>query len=52
MKVNLARPDITQAEIDAVLDVLNSYTLALWPKNDSLREGYGRILRTEARDWP
>jgi dTDP-4-amino-4,6-dideoxygalactose transaminase len=32
MKVNLARPDITQAEIDAVLDVLNSYTLALGPK--------------------
>lgn len=32
MKVNLARPDITQAEIDAVMDVLNSYTLALGPK--------------------
>jgi len=32
MKVNLARPDITQAEIDAVLDVLNSYTLALGPR--------------------
>jgi perosamine synthetase len=32
MKVNLARPDITQSEIDAVLDVLNSYTLALGPK--------------------
>lgn len=32
MKVDLARPDITQEEIDAVLDVLKSYTLALGPR--------------------
>jgi perosamine synthetase len=32
MKVHLSRPDITQAEIDAVVDVLKGPTLALGPK--------------------
>ncbi len=32
MKINLSGPDITQAEIDAVLGVLNTTTLSLGPK--------------------
>ncbi|MPN59037.1 hypothetical protein SDC9_206755 [bioreactor metagenome] len=32
MKVQLARPDITQAEIDAVVEVMKSGWLSIGPK--------------------
>lgn len=40
MKVNLSRPDITQAEIDAVVDVLKTPNLSLGPKLDEFEHAF------------
>ena len=40
MKVNLSRPDITQAEIDAVVEVLKTPNLSLGPKLDEFEKAF------------
>ena len=40
MRVNLSRPDITQAEIDAVAEVLRTPNLSLGPKLDEFEEAF------------
>lgn len=40
MKVNLSRPDITQAEIDAVVEVLKTPNLSLGPKLDEFERAF------------
>ena len=40
MKVNLSRPDITQAEIDAVVEVLKTPNLSLGPKLDEFEHAF------------
>jgi perosamine synthetase len=43
-KVNLSGPDITQAEIDAVCDVLRSEHLALGPKLDEFEHNFAKYI--------
>jgi hypothetical protein len=52
MKVNLSRPDITEAEIEAVCQVLRSPNLSLGPKlrdSNTISESSTRLLSTAAR---
>jgi perosamine synthetase len=43
MKIPLARPDITQHEIDAVVDVLHTPTLSIGPKIEQFETACARI---------
>jgi perosamine synthetase len=43
MKIPLARPDITQHEIDAVVDVLHTPTLSIGPKIEQFESACARI---------
>ncbi len=43
-KINLSRPDITQAEIDAVCGVLSSSILALGPKLDEFENNFAHYI--------
>ena len=47
MKVNLSRPDITEAEIQAVVDVLRTPNLSLGPKVREFEQAFHFKLRTE-----
>jgi len=44
LKVHLSRPDITEAEIHAVCDVLRSPNLSLGPKLDEFEEAFCRYI--------
>jgi len=44
MEIHLARPDITDAEIESVLDVLRSPNLSLGPKLGEFEEAFARYL--------
>ena len=43
-KVHLSRPDISQADIDAVCDVLKSPNLSLGPKLDEFEQAFAKYL--------
>ena len=43
-KVHLSRPDISQADIDAVSDVLRSPNLSLGPKLDEFEQAFAKYL--------
>ncbi|RKY05588.1 MAG: polysaccharide biosynthesis protein [Planctomycetota bacterium] len=43
-RVNLSRPDITEAEIEAVCDVLRSPNLSLGPKLDEFEEAFCQYI--------
>src|ERR1700677_2426309 len=45
MKIPLARPDITQHEIDAVVDVLHTPTLSIGPKIEQFETACARLAR-------
>jgi perosamine synthetase len=43
MKIPLSQPDITQREIDAVVDVLHTTTLSIGPKLDQFEQGCAKL---------
>ncbi len=43
-RVHLSRPDITEAEIQAVCDVLRSPNLSLGPKLDEFEEAFCQYI--------
>ncbi len=43
MKIPLSQPDITQREIDAVVDVLHTTTLSIGPKLDLFEQGCAKL---------
>ncbi|HUB25528.1 MAG TPA: DegT/DnrJ/EryC1/StrS family aminotransferase [Tepidisphaeraceae bacterium] len=45
MKIPLSRPDITQKEIDAVVDVLNTPTLSIGPKIEEFEGMVAKMVR-------
>lgn len=47
IRVNLSRPDITQAEIDAVVEVLKSPNLSLGPKLPEFEDAFSRYIGTK-----
>lgn len=44
MRIHLCRPDITEQEIESVVDVLRSPDLSLGPKLDEFEEAFARYL--------
>ena len=47
IRVNLSRPDITQAEIDAVVEVLKSPNLSLGPKLGEFENAFSQYIGTK-----